>query len=387
MNCVCCKSAIERLDLLKCNLCQGNHHYRCVNITSAAFRENSAEIRRTFKCESCVNVTRRKTAWDERQVRGAAAVAAVATCDGLPTVREMNSGGLAVTMDTNHGGLDKSMLFEMINEAVSKAMKGLEAGLVTVIKDTVMTFTNQETTRLKAELNEANEKCLQYQKEIQTLKTKIETQPASSRNQKGSTRKLQPRLDESSNLAAKSPVIVEVNPPLACSVAPAPSPTPSLESPAIENRSASYAAVARNAPVITDDQQKRTVSTTADDGNWIEVKTKRHLYPINKGGNTSTLQIKAIERKKWFHIWRLLKETTENDLLEYIQKILGNDKDVKVHKINHKIERGYASFRVCVGESDYELLYNPVIWPKDAEYSEWVWFRDSNGKPQSQIAQ
>lgn len=382
MNCVCCKSAIERLDVLKCNLCQGNHHYRCVNITSATFREKSAEIRRTFKCESCMNVTRRKTAWDERQVRGATAeAAAVAACDELPTEREMNGGGLAVTMDTNHGGLDKSILFKMINEAVSTAMKGLEAGLVTVIKDAVKTFTNQETTRLKAELNEANEKCLQYQKEIQTLKTKIESQPVASRTQKGSTRKLQPRLDESSNLAAKSPVIV------ACSVAPAPSPSPSPESPAVETRSASYAAVARNAPVITDDQQKRTVLTTADDGNWMEVRTKRHLYPINKGGNTSTLQIKAIERKKWFHIWRLLKETTENDLLEYIQKILGNDKDVKVHKINHKIERGYASFRVCVGESDYDLLCNPVIWPKDAEYSEWVWFRDSNGKPQSQIAQ
>lgn len=111
-----------------------------------------------------------------------------------------------------------------------------------------------------------------------------------------------------------------------------------------------------------------------DDDNYTNVKTK-HMGPINRGSNTSVLQIKAVERKRYFHIWRLHTDTTEDILSEYVREVLGKDSYVKVNKINHKIEKGYSSFRICVSAYNYEKLCDSNIWPKDAEYSEWVFFR------------
>lgn len=96
---------------------------------------------------------------------------------------------------------------------------------------------------------------------------------------------------------------------------------------------------------------------------------------ISKGSNTSNLRIKAVERKKYFHIWRLSKDTTEDHLLEYIREILGEKSYIKVDKIILKTEREYSSFKICVSECDFETLFNSDIWPKNAEYCEWVFFR------------
>lgn len=101
----------------------------------------------------------------------------------------------------------------------------------------------------------------------------------------------------------------------------------------------------------------------------------RKIAPINKGLNTAGLKIKAVERKKYLHVWRLLKDTTEKDITEYVTEILGENSFLTVTKIQHKTERGYSSFKIGVTEDNFDKLYNPSVWPKDTEYSEWVFFR------------
>lgn len=108
--------------------------------------------------------------------------------------------------------------------------------------------------------------------------------------------------------------------------------------------------------------------------NQSKAKTRR-ITPVSKGCNTSVLRIKAVERRKYFHVWRLLIDTSEQNLTEYVREILGAESYIKVDKISHKIVRGYSSFRICVSESNFEKLCDPSIWPKDAEFSEWVFFR------------
>lgn len=124
------------------------------------------------------------------------------------------------------------------------------------------------------------------------------------------------------------------------------------------------------------DQMTQEISSMEVSGNPTKMKTTR-INPIIRGCNTSVLRIKAVERKKYFHVWRLLTDTSVENLTDYVREILGSDSYIKVDKINHKTVRGYSSFRICVSDNNFEKLCDPSIWPKDAEFSEWVFFRRS----------
>lgn len=116
---------------------------------------------------------------------------------------------------------------------------------------------------------------------------------------------------------------------------------------------------------------RNTAETEAYDS-WTEVKRKN---PIRRGGNSLVMSIKGIERKKYLHVWRLDKATTEDNLLEYIKKLLGNDTEITIQKLKPKTERDYASFKIGVIESDFNKLCNSDVWPLNTEFSEWIFFR------------
>lgn len=104
-------------------------------------------------------------------------------------------------------------------------------------------------------------------------------------------------------------------------------------------------------------------------------KMPAKISPINRGSNTSVLSLKAVERKKYLHVWRLLSDTTESNVEDYLRNILGENSFIKVDKIIPKIEKAYSSFRICVSEGNFKKLCEPDVWPKDVEYSEWMFFR------------
>lgn len=60
MQCSSCKKRIERGDRLSCINCKGSYHYRCLNITSADFQENSDQLKLTWQCQACIGITRRQ---------------------------------------------------------------------------------------------------------------------------------------------------------------------------------------------------------------------------------------------------------------------------------------------------------------------------------------
>lgn len=415
MSCFSCKRIIERLELLKCSGCQEKYHYGCLNITSAVFREQSDQLRRTFKCESCLNVTRRTKVADDTPIRGDIAAENCAKAaerniielqeDENPSQGPERSSLIGSRLQvntalTNTGGmLDMSVFINMINEAVATKINILETRLVKEIKEAVTSSSERENINLKAKLKEANEYSLLLQAEIRDLKAKMETQSAAYKGQKQTAKnkgqlsgsKTEAVAMSSENLlvispaAAVAPPAAAVTPPAAAVVPPA----VAVTEPAPTQPKSSYAAVANKVASVTLNKEQQV--TTEVGSNWIEVNRNKQvkvLNPVIKGGNSSNLQIKAVERKKHLHLWRLLPETTTDDLTQYIQSVLGKESYVKVDKINHKTERGYASFRVCVSESNFDQLCNPDIWPSNAEFSEWVWFRgptaNTNNKPESQ---
>jgi hypothetical protein len=60
MNCLACNKKIDRGELLNCSSCAGSYHFLCVNITTAYFREQKANLKDHWSCPACVSITRRR---------------------------------------------------------------------------------------------------------------------------------------------------------------------------------------------------------------------------------------------------------------------------------------------------------------------------------------
>lgn len=378
MNCASCKTAIERLELLRCSACSGCYHYRCLNVQSAVFREKSDELKRNVKCGDCSNVTRRIRTKDDMPVGvGATAAAsfiptAAVQGDGINSMPDAADVDLCVTSGAK---FDLSMFVKVVNESVVERMALLEKKIISEIKAAFSAISKSENDRLRKELSETKEKCLALEVEVESMRKQANKVVKNPKNPPKQPAKKSPPLltgdaetgttpstsssCENSKTQTSSPVAALV---VTTDVVPAPAPD-------TRPTKLSYAAAAMSTKIANrEDHQEQA---------WIEVNAnKKKLNPIKKGGNTSILQIKAVERKKYFHIWRLVSETTEEDLSQYVQEVLGKGNCLKVDKIRHKIEKRYASFRICVSEANFDKLCNPDIWPRDAEYSEWIWFRD-----------
>ncbi|CAH2239452.1 jg24388, partial [Pararge aegeria aegeria] len=102
-------------------------------------------------------------------------------------------------------------------------------------------------------------------------------------------------------------------------------------------------------------------------GSWTVVKRKKSRYPnseVKRGGSTQSTEIKGMEKKKILHVWRLQKDTTEENLENFIRDKI-KEVPVKIEKIKHKTERDYASFIIGVPETKYDQLCQSEIWPSN----------------------
>lgn len=383
MNCVSCKLQIERLDLLQCSVCKDCYHYKCLNIQSAAFREKSFELKRTVKCDACSSVTRRVRMGDDTPVgvrcetvtaatataatvgSAATAVATAALATSAAIGGELTAHAVNVDKQALDSGerIDMSELMKAVNESVTIRIDALEKTLLEKITAVIsaQSTSELENDRLRKELCETKKKCVALESEIQTLRKRADNTSTIKKSQKPFELPLTITAPAAPDAATAAAVALEIQP---ATVLVEPQPQPSRPT-------MNYARAAMSTRITENIGQKEQ--------DWNVVSNdKKKLNPAVKGRNMSVLQIKAVERKKYFHIWRLVSETTEEDLSEYVRDVLGKETFIKVDKLKHKSERGYASFRIGVTETDFDKLCNPDIWPRDAEYSEWIWFRDSS---------
>lgn len=133
---------------------------------------------------------------------------------------------------------------------------------------------------------------------------------------------------------------------------------------------------ANNLEVINDDDQSEAQFVDSGSG-WKMVSGRKRKQKIMKGENT-TLGIQAMERKKHLHVWRLQPETTSEQMESHVRSICGTGVCVEIQKINHKTDRGYSSFIVGVPERLFDTISQSNVWPRDAEFGEWIWFRRSS---------
>lgn len=118
-----------------------------------------------------------------------------------------------------------------------------------------------------------------------------------------------------------------------------------------------------------------------NDSGWTTVRNKKNYRQpkeVRVGTNTELKAIQVSDRKKYLHVWRLHPDTTVEAIQDHVKNVCGPDVQIKVDKIKHKIKRDYSSFVVGVPEKCFEMLNHVEIWPMNAEFSEWTWFRNFN---------
>lgn len=114
---------------------------------------------------------------------------------------------------------------------------------------------------------------------------------------------------------------------------------------------------------------------------WTTVGNKkynRQLKEVRVGTNKELKAIQVSDRKKYLHVWRLHPDTTLEAIADHVKNVCDSGVQIKIDKIKHKIERDYSSFVIGVPEKCFDKLNQAEIWPMNAEFSEWIWFRNSN---------
>nr|XP_049693477.1 uncharacterized protein LOC126054008 [Helicoverpa armigera] len=350
MNCVVCDSKAEEGEWIKCNGCKVIYHYKCANIGSTAIRRKQAQ--RSFKCDSCSKITHRVRVTDDTPVRGACPVLTPSL------VSEEDTSDL----------LTSDEIINKVNGVILAKICDFEMNIIKEIKDTVAVLV-MENSKLRQELKEANMKCNSYEQQIKSLE--MERLREKYENKETNCEKVVPPL-----VLAPGTTPQEKSISLLASSSNSKSVTGERERESgreaplsgLQPAAASYAAVAKKPA------DKNTVDVSGDE--WTEVKRHRRSNPIIRG-NSSVTCLKAVERKRYLHVWRLDKGTTEDHLKDYIKQVLENDSEIEVDKLQPKNERDYASFRVGVAWSNYDKLCDPEVWPINVEFSEWIWFRHS----------
>lgn len=370
MICFACNKKIALGDVLRCTGCKTVYHYTCLNITTATFTEQKPQLKNSYRCDSCVNVTRRLRVTDDTPVRGSRPGGELIEKESTKSCQDINLE--ENTMPSAINMISIQSITDILKGEISARLNNIETKLIQEIQNSVATLV-LENNNLRECLSVANKKCTLLEEEIKVLKKEriIVKQQSTKLSHKSSHSPTSLELGKEVNSTALNSTTQ-----LSCAVAePGPASAPPLPAATLipttpaAQLSATYAMVASKTAVAENNNH--------NNDKWIEVKSSNRNNLVKRGGNTSVTLLKAVERKKYLHVWRLDKNTTEDSIKEYIKHILGNNSEFIVEKIRTRTERNYSSFKIGLPENCFEKLCNPDVWPLNVEFCEWIFFRRS----------
>ncbi|CAK1581280.1 unnamed protein product [Parnassius mnemosyne] len=161
MNCPACGSNSDVEEMIKCNGCKVGYNYRCVNITSAAFREEREHLKCTFKCDFCLNITQRIRVTDDTPVRGVRTACLV----------EYNQSFEGNVSQAIAESLTSDEIIDKVERVIMAKTCAFETNIIQEIKNTVAVLA-LENSKLRQELKDANMKCSSFEQQIKCLKAK-----------------------------------------------------------------------------------------------------------------------------------------------------------------------------------------------------------------------
>lgn len=397
-SCKACGNKIRSLDFMECVGCQALFDLECVSISHAAFEEFTQEAKEHWTCPICISA-RPKGGNLNTPIRtsiggwNATYVAEINT-----TMTDNDSDNINPIRGNRGGSFKNDSLIQMrenssLDGNLSEVLLGIrnDLQLLKTQNEEILPL-RRDVQRLTNVVKDMSESIMQLRKSledrdryIKNLEGKLAGPIRPGRYSEDTVVKTKQSLVETSALptlhlhaGSDNEVLLAPLPHKNLAAQPESSKRPSYST-ALSSRG-SGGGVTGNEEVgarkQTGGQNERTTSTVGEGGEWNVVQNrKKKLTEVKKGGNTGTMQLKGAERKKFLHVWRLRKTTTEKELAEYVISVVGHEDGVKVDKIKTKTERDYASYIIGVPESSYEKLCQSEVWPIYVEFAEWIWFR------------
>lgn len=134
-----------------------------------------------------------------------------------------------------------------------------------------------------------------------------------------------------------------------------------------------------NADVEVQNGSSVVRTTLKEKGEWTEVKRKkRNKFLIIKGKAECSGNFKAADVKIPLFINRVNKQTTEEDIIEYINS--KTQCSVTIKKINMKQDRSYSAYKVFVPQPKLSLFLNEELWPEGVTFRRFVYINKGEQK-------
>lgn len=154
----------------------------------------------------------------------------------------------------------------------------------------------------------------------------------------------------------------------------------SVDSPPRKKKTRSNSKSVSNAPVIDQLQiPNKGVEAMCTDN--IELSPQIISVPSTSASSNLIAPPKnlvAIAPRKTIFISRLAADTSENDIIGFINKKLKNTSDVIVNKFNFSNPRLTSSFKLFVSDELFNSLLSPSFWPQNTLVKEFVYKNRKN---------
>lgn len=185
MNCNECKLPItSEYELLMCTACTFPYHYKCLNITSATYRELRPDQIKSWHCPSCLNVTirRRNDASAREQLTSTTLNDSIMSTDELSTENQDSFlGDTPTNFDRNQVLLQQNngITIEQIRELMKSELTNNNKNIITDLKASIQSEIASALHFFKKEIVDKNHTTLTLQQEtfaeqIKCTDTKIQ---------------------------------------------------------------------------------------------------------------------------------------------------------------------------------------------------------------------
>lgn len=159
MRCIACNKEVSRSDLLSCIGCKKGVHYQCLNITSAHFREHGKELRQSWHCMSCTNVTKRNRN-DDTPIRGSVYKlddSAMSNDDHVEGLLDQREAANTMQRNLSEQGQEASISYGDFEGLLNRKLKLIERSITDNVKSTIRDEINYAIDKLKKEFTETTD--------------------------------------------------------------------------------------------------------------------------------------------------------------------------------------------------------------------------------------
>ncbi|KAL4718642.1 hypothetical protein ACJJTC_003732 [Scirpophaga incertulas] len=170
MNCEACRKKITGDEVLRCTQCMKQYHFVCLNLTPAYYKANLGELRRSWMCPLCINITRRKGNNCNTPIRQQQANmddSNMSSTSSASITLDQFSRLLDSKLDTKLDSFQK-VLTETIRKEVSDQIARLKSEFTTTTD-----FLAEEQKDIRTELGTATDRIRKLEDEKMQLQTSL----------------------------------------------------------------------------------------------------------------------------------------------------------------------------------------------------------------------